>query len=116
MPDPLKADLSARQLVMSAFLYYRLSSPVLTDAAYDKLSIKVAKAWDVLSPLRQWQLGSPEDLQATGSHIKVTTMAMHGALAWLKAKRKGKPDISTIPPMADWNYDEFHRVRWINAE
>jgi NAD-dependent DNA ligase len=80
---------AARLLIMSAYLYYRCDSPVLTDDEYDKLSMYVAKHWDKLTPQLQWQLGDPDAIRATGSGILITQMGQSAAHNWHQ-KKTGK--------------------------
>lgn len=82
-------NLAARLLIMSAYLYYCCDSPVISDGDYDKLSNFVAKNWDKLSEQMQWQLGSADDIRATGSGILITQMGQGAAHSWHK-KKTGK--------------------------
>lgn len=84
-------DLKARRVVMSALLYYRYDSPVLSDGVYDALVKEVVERFDELAPIRQWQFESAEALHATTFHVKVTTAAHYGALAWHEKVHGGLP-------------------------
>lgn len=86
---------AARLLIMASYLYYRCDSPAISDAEYDKLSMFVAKHWDKLDKQLQWQLGSAEDIRATGSGILITQMGQGAAHHWHK-KKTGK-DIEFYP-------------------
>ena len=46
---------AARQIILSAYLYYRCDTNVIDDGEYDKLSLFVAENWDKLDPQLQWQ-------------------------------------------------------------
>ena len=83
------ANQAARLLIMSAYLYYCCDSPVIDDGDYDKLSEYVAKNWNKLSEQMQWQLGSAEDIRATGSGILITQMGQDAAHHWHE-KKTGK--------------------------
>mgnify|MGYP003335814551 FL=1 len=82
-------NLSARLLIMSAYLYYRCDSPAISDGEYDKLSLYVAKHWDELDEQLQWQLGDAEAIRATGMGILITQMGQDAAHHWLE-KKTGK--------------------------
>ena len=98
---------------MSAYLYYRRHSPVLSDGEYDFLCKAVAKRWDKLDWFLQWQLGNPEAILATGHQVKVTVQAEHAAIAWFRSVNNCLPHGDGIE---EWNYDEFRDVRWVAAE
>ena len=82
----MNVNQAARMLICSAYLYYCCDSPVIDDSEYDKLSKYVAKNWDKLDKQLQWQLGSAEDILATGSGIKITQMGQGAAHHWHKKK------------------------------
>lgn len=100
-------DLCARKVIMSAFLYYSLDHPLLSDAEYDRLCKRCVTEWDKLSSLRQFQLGSPEELATTGYHIKISYYGVYGALDW--AKIDGRVDFREKPRTKRIGKD---RVRW----
>ena len=83
---PTNVNQAARMLIMSAYLYYRCDSPVLSDDVYDKLSLYVAKHWDALDKQLQWQLGDADAIRATGMGILITQMGMGAAHHWHKEK------------------------------
>ena len=113
LSDSASLDLKSRWVLMSAYLYYRQASPVVHDAYYDRLSREVAKGWQLLDPLRQWQLGSPDELLATGHHVKVTVYVEAAALAWHKSVKGAYPEGQRIQA-AEWKPDI--RCRWTYAE
>ena len=113
LPDSASLDLKTRWVIMSAILYYRHASPVLHDAYYDRLTQEIARAWQSLDPFRQWQLGSLEDFQATGSHIKVTTYAESAAMDW-HLRAKGLYPQGLRVGESEWRQDI--RCRWVHAE
>lgn len=98
----MTADLAARRVLMSALLYYECSTNVLSDAEYDELSRLVADRWSDLTPFRQWQLGSPEEIRASGHHVKITVLVEHGARSWHLRVHNTKP---TLLP-AEWKIAE----------
>lgn len=89
----MSIDLAARQVVMSAHLYYDRGSTVLSDADYDALTERVASGWRDLRPFLRWQLGSPEEILATGAGVKLTLAAIHGADAWHRKVLKRAPEL-----------------------
>lgn len=94
MTDTISPEHAARLVLMSAFLYYELASPVLSDAGYDNLSQLVADRWDELSPMLKWQLGSKEAIRSSGHHARLTRMTCGGAREWHK-------DVLGYYPQAD---------------
>lgn len=64
--------LASRKVIVSALIYYSFDSSIITDSSYDRLVDKVCEGWDQLPIIRQWQLGSPEELHTSGYHIKST--------------------------------------------
>lgn len=71
---------------MSAMLYYGLDDPMVSDREFDDGCKRLCREWADLTPHRQWQLGSPEELATSGYHIKVTERECYGAIAWLNPK------------------------------
>ena len=84
----MSPDLAARKLIMSAYLYYRCDTSVLSDGDYDKLSLFVADSWEQLSEQLQWQLGDREGIRATGIGILITQMGQDAAHSWLHREKK----------------------------
>ena len=87
--SPMNVNQVARLLIMSAYLYYRCDSPVISDGEYDKLSLYVAEHWEELDEQLQWQLGDADAIRATGMGILITQMGMGAAHHWHK-KKTGK--------------------------
>jgi hypothetical protein len=79
-------DLIARQVIIAAYCYYVLDDPITEDAKFDRACETVAKKWDALHPDRQWALGSPDAIRASGFHIKFSSAAVYGALSAYKKK------------------------------
>lgn len=92
MKIPTNPDQAARWLIMSAYLYYERNCNVLSDGDYDKLSNFVADHWSELTPQLQWQLGSAEDVRATGSHILITQQGESAAITWFRNNFKHYPE------------------------
>jgi hypothetical protein len=90
------ADLAARLVLMSAYLYYERASPVLSDSEYDRLTDEVCSKWCELEPIRQWQLGNPEELRATAHHSKITVLTEKAACAWYFDTYGRAPDLCYI--------------------
>lgn len=75
-------DLAARKILMASHLYYDHSLSIMTDAEYDEMSRYVAENYDLLDPVRMWQLEGPEELRDTGQGFKFTTQAVYAAHHW----------------------------------
>lgn len=82
MIDP--PDWAARRLLISAYLYYVLDSPRMSDAEYDRLSLVVSRGWDELAPDRKWALRDPEAIRSTGAHIRFSSFVVAVALNYYK--------------------------------
>lgn len=102
-------DLLARRTICAALIYYRWDANVIPDAEFDEGCKRLVAEWAQLSPLRQWQLGSPAELAASGFHIKATTQAVYAAAHWLN------PGHQLLLPEEDWRVSRKFRVRWIRA-
>lgn len=90
---------------MAAYLYYQHSTPIVSDAAFDAACKFVAANWDALEPIRQWQLGSPDEILSSGHHIKITQFGEDAAIAWHQRKFNHEPMGRRV---TDWMIsDEF---------
>jgi hypothetical protein len=98
---------------MAAYLYYRRSSPILSDAQYDALALGLAARWDRLDEHLRWQLGSPLSSATTGHHIKITRAVEAGALAWFGNTVGGTPHGY---PITSWVWDDARSLSWASAE
>lgn len=78
----ISLDLAARRVVMASLLYYGLNIPMMPDGDYDALAARVAEEHALLTPLRQWMVGKPEEIAASGMQCNVTSQAVSAAIAW----------------------------------
>jgi NAD-dependent DNA ligase len=105
-------DLAARKVIVNAYMYYVFDRPILSDAEYDRLSEVAAAGWDQLHPDRQWALGSPEDIRASGFHIKFSSFAVAAArTAFAHHFRKQPP----FPEPDDWKWCEDRQHRYVTT-
>lgn len=102
----------ARRVLMASWLYYRHNEAVVGDDEFDAMCKTLARRWIALSPFLQWQLGSAEEIAASGFHCKITLACAGGAQMW--AKTKLGVDIPVATPW-NWIWDEERNVRWIEA-
>ncbi len=96
-------DLTARKVLMSAYLYYHRDTSVLSDAENDSLCADLYLNWDDV-PQRYMPLLDPdntngESIMATTHHCKFTKLVEGGALAWLN-KIKGEK----LEPLKEGHY------------
>lgn len=107
---PKRTDLWARLITIACYLYYHHDISIMSDGDFDKMCVEVADKWEELSPIRQWQLGSPEELKATGYHVKITLAGIEAAadLVWSTQKQK-------IPRvyLEELKYSEEHGVHYL---
>ncbi len=103
-------DLKARKIVMASLLYYGADTAIIPDCDFDQLCKEVIAGWDELSGFRRWQLGSPEELRASGYHIKTTIASWSAAHAWYELLHDHR---IAIVPTQDWRFSEEKQVRWL---
>lgn len=103
----------AQTIIVSSVLYYAFDLSPIEDAEFDRLCKEVCEEWSGLSPLRQWQLGSPEDLQASGYHIATTWLTTAWALEW--ASRLGHPQDARGIRKKPWKWSARHKVHWLGV-
>ena len=93
------ADHAARKCVMASMLYYGLNTIMMGDTDYDKLAKFVSDHYDLLTPIRQWMVGSAEEIRASGYQCRVTVQAADACAGWLA--RNGRL-IGTISIARPW--------------
>ncbi|MGX9944815.1 DNA ligase LigA-related protein [Bradyrhizobium denitrificans] len=104
-----RLDLWARQAVIASLLYYRHDHSFMSDGDFDKLCQRIADAWDDLSQVRKFMLGSPGEIRSSGFHVKVTVAAENAAYQWMVQQRV-RP--SVVGRINNWTFDEKHRLHW----
>ena len=89
----MNIDHTCRLVLMSAYLYYKRDTQVLSDQENDELCKLVAKNWRSV-PSRYKPLlapdGDPFDLLTTSHHCLYSRQVEGGALAWLQHQRGEK--------------------------
>lgn len=111
----LEADFKARQCVMASMLYYGLDVSFMPDTEYDKCATFVAEHWKLLTPLRQWMVGKPEDITTSGFRVKVTLLAANASVEWMilhKIPMPSKPPITITRP---WRHDKRQGLRYLHT-
>lgn len=88
------SDLAARRVIAAAYAYYVLDRPIMDDARYDRLAGFVADNWAELALERQWALGSPEELRASGHHIRFSSAAVYAAEARFRELFREEPPVT----------------------
>lgn len=107
-------ELMARKIIMSAYLYYYADENILPDVEYDSLSRIVAMNWDQLIPLRQFQLGDPDALKASGYHIIQNYASEGGARSWYfykKGLNLSRPPI----PYDEWTFSHKFQIHCVSS-
>jgi hypothetical protein len=106
-------DYAARLIVMSATVWYRFKSPIISEADDLKLVRYVLEDgnYQALTKLKQWQLGDPAVFSESTRQVRVTTMAYRGALDW-HARCTG---IELHYPEPLWRQDTEQQCRYIYA-
>lgn len=102
----------ARRALMASLLYYRHATSIMPDSEFDDLCSRLAFRWRAIDPFLQWQMGSPHDLGAGGSHFKITKACEGGALSW--ARKRLLVSLPEVHP-DEWNWDTTRRVRWVTV-
>jgi len=98
--------------MVQAYLYYVLDAPTMSDAEYYKLSVYAADHWDELTDERKFCLGSPEELRASGHHIKFTMFCIDAALEVYKAAHGKYP---VFVPAPKWKTHKPLKLRYCTA-
>ena len=101
--------LMARRIVVASYLYYRHDCSMMLDGEFDSLCKRVADRWRELEPLRQWQLGSAQDIRASGFRVKVTRAAEGAAWDWMREERVA---IDRAKCITSWRHSAVHRLDW----
>jgi hypothetical protein len=104
-------DLAARRVAIASYLYYRLDVSMMPDHEFDAMCQEVADHWDRLSPLRQFMLGSPAEISASGYHVKMTDMAVSSAHSWLN-DHPGQYWNRHIGAPTQWKFSKEHQLHW----
>ena len=110
MPQ-ISIDFAARKVVIASMLYYGLDEEFMPDPDFDQLCKRLANEWEGLTSLRQWQLGSPEEIAASGFHVKVTWAAESAAVSWLHDR--GRLRCRILFNARERNFSKKHRVHWL---
>jgi hypothetical protein len=76
---------------VASYLYYRHDLSMMSDPEFDDICQRAAKNRGRLDPLRQFMLGSPGEIRASGFHVKVTVFAESAAYEWMRQNRE-KPN------------------------
>ncbi len=106
-------DLMARHVIMASLLYYSLDISMFTDAEYDDKCKKVADHFNEIDPVRQWQLGSPEDIRTSGFGVKITVLAASATAYWMQTK--GYKQRPLFYRSREWRTDKKNDLRWLGA-
>jgi len=100
----MNLDLTARKVLMPAYLYYRRDTSVISDGENDELCMDLYLNWKDV-PQRYKPLLDPDDIgaesiTATTNECLFTRLVEGGALAWLKAKTGEK-----LEPLKEGHYE-----------
>lgn len=86
---PHNPDQAARVVLMSAYLYYELDDPVLSDQEYDSIVQYVFLNWNYVGQDRKDAIGNPSDMLHSGHQFLFNNRIINAALSWKKhLKRK----------------------------
>lgn len=88
----ISPSLAARRAIVGAFCYYVLDDPIYSDAEWDRYCSQAASNWELLTADEQWSLGSPEEIRASGYHIRFSQRALAGALDAYELHHGSRPD------------------------
>lgn len=108
-----EVDLKARLCVMASMLYYGLDVTMMHDSEYDKLATFVSKHWGLLDQFRQWQVGTAQEIAASGFQCKVTVLAADACLVWMAQHKLHIPGPLCIS--RQWRVDPEQDVRYLNT-
>jgi hypothetical protein len=108
--DPGKLDLAARRVAIASYLYYRHDTSMMSDSDFDQLCNQVADNWELLSPLRRFMLGSPEEIRASGYHVLMTDHAISSAHSWLRENNLSGNVNAGAP--TQYKFSKEHQLHW----
>lgn len=111
----IEADLKARLVVIASMLYYGLDVTFMPDTLYDKMSSFVSDNWHRLSPLRQWQVGSREEVRTSGFQCKVTHLAADSAVEWMIKNRIPMQSPLPIIITRRWRSDKRQGLQYLHT-
>lgn len=106
-----EVDRKARLCVMASMLYYGLNVTMMPDTAYDQMAKYVSDNWKKLTPLRQWQLGTAEEIAASGFRAKVTLLAADACVDWML--RHGVPLSGQVTITRPWRMVRESNMRFL---
>lgn len=105
-------DLAARKVMVASYMYYVLDESPMTDHEFDHMCQYVADHWEELQDDRKFCLGSPEDIRASGAHIKFTVMCVDAARTMYYEKHNAPP---AYPYPHKWKRDRKLRLRYVTC-
>ena len=77
-------ELTARRVIATSIAYYGLDVSLVEDTEFDLWCKRLNDEWDDLSEHTQWKLGTPEEIRASGYHIKMRQQDLYGTRVWLR--------------------------------
>ena len=108
----MEIDGVARQVVCASLLYYSLDIPMLEDGEFDRMCCLLHDLWEDLSPIRQWQLGSAEEIRSSGNFTKATMAAAYASAQWMEDKGFPRVKGHMFYPDRSWNVHTQYG-RWL---
>jgi hypothetical protein len=106
----MSPDLAARRVLMSCYLYYVLDVQVWDDAAYDAAVKMIVEWWGEIESIRRWQMRAPEDIAATGHHVRLTRLTCGAAIAWYRLETGLDAPLDRSRPR--WTFDPAIGCEW----
>jgi hypothetical protein len=79
-------ELIARRVIATSIAYYGLDVSLVEDTEFDQWCKRLHDEWDDLQEATQWKLGTPEEVRASGYHIKIRQRDLLGTRAWVREK------------------------------
>jgi hypothetical protein len=101
----------ARRVICASVAYYQWDDSLMTDVEYDANCRLLADRWDELTPLLQWQLGSPAEIKTSGMHVKVTRAGYFSAREWVKSSTGHYPRT----PRRKWTKSKEFNLSYMEA-
>jgi hypothetical protein len=105
----LTIDFIARKTLMASMLYYGLDEQFLPDRQFDRMCRRLAREWDDLDDYRQWQLGSPDEIRASGFRVRISQATEGAVVSWLMMNKRYHPIVHT----REHRYSKKHHVHWL---
>lgn len=126
-----RLELTARRIIATSIAYYGLDVSLVEDTQFDQWCRQVSDRWDDLEEITKWKLGTPEEIRASGFHVKMRQMDLMATRMWIASKNMLRNGLITDPkrwlPLPKWvvkldpprvagDPEDFMFMRWTTVD